>query len=59
MKTAGWILLVFGCLGFLGNILGGSNPTGATFWIALGAFLIYRSNQKKKEKEEKDKWNNQ
>lgn len=59
MKIAGWIILVLGSLSFLGCILGGSNPMGPTFWIALGIFLLHRANQKKKEKEEKDKWDNQ
>lgn len=59
MKTAGWIILTLGFLSFLGCLLGGSNPMGPTFWIALGIFLLYRANQKKKEKEEKDKWSKQ
>lgn len=59
MKITGWIILVFGLLSLLGCIIGGSNPMGPTFWIALGIFLLYRANQKKKEKEEKDKWNSQ
>lgn len=59
MKIAGWIILVLGTLSFIGCIIGGSNPIGPTFWIALGIFLLYRANQKKKEKEEKDKWDNQ
>lgn len=59
MKTAGWIILTLGVISFLGCLLGGSNPMGPTFWIALGIFLLYRANQKKKEKEEKDKWSKQ
>lgn len=59
MKIAGWIILTLGVLSFLGSLLGGSNPMGPTFWIALGIFLLYRANQKKKEKEDKDKWDKQ
>lgn len=59
MKTTGIVLLVFGALAFMGNMIGGSNPTGALFFIVLGAYLIHRANQKKKEKEDKDKWANQ
>lgn len=59
MKIAGWIILILGCVSFLGCLLGGSNLMGPTFWIALGIFLLYRANQKKKEKEEKDKWSKQ
>lgn len=58
MKTAGWIILIFGSLSFLGLILKGSNPMGPTFWIGLGVFLLYKADKKKKEKEEKDKWSN-
>ena len=32
---------------------------GGLFWALLGAYLIHRANQKKKEKEDKDKWANQ
>ncbi len=59
MKTAGWIILVIGILSLIGSIIGGTNPMGPTFWIALGIYLLYRANQRKKEKEEKDKWSNQ
>ncbi|MGM9697006.1 MAG: hypothetical protein ACI3X8_09100 [Alloprevotella sp.] len=54
-----WIILILGSISLLECIIGGSNPMGPTFWIALGVFLLYRANQKKKEKEEKDKWTNQ
>lgn len=59
MKTTGVVLLVLGVLALIGNMMGGSNPTGALFLILLGAYLIYRANQKKKEEEDKDKWANQ
>lgn len=59
MKTTGIIILIFGCISFLGCIWGGISLMGPTFWIALGAYLIHRAKQKKKEKEDKDKWMNQ
>lgn len=59
MKTTGWVILVLGTLSFLGCLMAGNSPMGPTFWIALGAFLVHRADQKKKEKEEKDKWSKQ
>ena len=59
MKTTGWIILVFGTLSFIGNLMAGHSPMGSSFWIALGAFLLHRAEQKKKEKEDKDKWSKQ
>lgn len=50
MKTAGWIILVFGSLAFLGAALNGNNVFGPIFWIALGLFLIHRGKTKEKEK---------
>lgn len=51
MKTAGWIFLVLGILSFLGAAIGSSSVVGPCFWIALGAFLIYRGKAKEKEKQ--------
>lgn len=59
MKIAGYIILILGILSFIGRVMVGANPMGPTFWIALGIFLLYRAEQKKKEKDDKDKWNNQ
>lgn len=59
MKTTGIVLLVFGALALMGNMRGRGNPTDTLFFIVLGAYLIHRANQKKKEKEDKDKWANQ
>lgn len=53
MKTAGWICLVFGVLSFLGAALKGNSVFGPLFWIGLGAFLLYRVNNKE-QKDEKE-----
>jgi len=57
MKTFAWICLVLGGLSFIGAILTENNPTGPTFWLGIGIFLMYRANQNQKNKEEKEKWN--
>lgn len=57
MKIAGWILLVLGLISALGSLTAGHSPAGL-FWAALGGFLIYRSHQKQREKEEAEKWKN-
>lgn len=58
MKTAGIIILVVGCLGFImGLIEGGIAPAGLV-WVVVGAFLISKANKKEREKIEKDKWIN-
>ncbi|MFC2455693.1 MAG: hypothetical protein ACFNUM_07500 [Segatella salivae] len=59
MKIAGWIILVFGALSFLGCLIGGNSVFGPLVWIAIGAFCLYRAEQKKKDKDDKDKWTNQ
>lgn len=46
MKVAGWIILVLGILSFTGAALASHSVFGPCFFIALGAFLIYRSNEK-------------
>lgn len=46
MRIAGWILLIFGGLSFLGAALKGHSVFGPLFWIALGGFLLYRANNK-------------
>lgn len=55
MKKAGWIVLILGCLSFLGCISAGSNPIGPTFWIALGIYLLYRAKQKEQKKDDEKK----
>lgn len=60
MKIAGWIIIVFGTLGFIGCLAGGNNSIiGPLFWIVLGIYLLRRASQKQQEKEDKDRWNNQ
>ena len=58
MKKFGWFCVIIGALSFLGAALKGHNPTGPTFWLALGLFLIYRARQKEREEEDKNKWFN-
>ena len=53
MKTAGWIFLILGIVSFLGAAIGSSSVFGPCFWIALGAFLIYRGEEKAKENQDK------
>ena len=49
MKTAGKVFLTLGILSFLGAVLGGSSVFGPCFFIALGAFLMYRANEKEED----------
>ena len=58
MKVLGWILLVMGILSFIGALSAGHNPTGSLFWGLVGAYLVSRANNRIKEQEEKEKWNN-
>ncbi len=53
MRTAGWICLVIGVLSFFGASLKGNSVFGPLFWISLGAFLLYRVNNKEDEREKK------
>lgn len=46
MKTTGWILLCFGILSFFGAAIAGHNVFGPSFWIAVGALLIYKVKEK-------------
>lgn len=68
MKIAGIILVVLGSLNFIGSLIGiSSNPEladrlGRSLFMAigflgLGIYLINRANNKKKEQEEREKWN--
>lgn len=47
MKVGGWICLVIGLLSFLGAATKGDSVFGPCFFIALGAFLLYRVNNRK------------
>jgi len=69
MKIGGIIFLIIGSLNFLIAIIGivqvpeyakqiGTQLTSGIMFIALGIFMISRSNKKKIENEEKNKWNN-
>ena len=53
MRTAGWICLIIGVLSFFGAALKGNSVFGPLFWIGLGAFLLYRVNNKEDEREKK------
>ena len=53
MRIAGWICLVIGVLSFFGAALKGNSVFGPVFWIGLGAFLLYRVNNKEEEREKK------
>lgn len=66
MKTAGIILVCFGILNFLVSFaaLGsgeeeafGRMVSSALMFGGIGAYLIHRANQKKKDEEEKERWN--
>ena len=46
MKIAGWICLILGLLSFIGAASKGHSVFGPCFFIALGAFLLYRINNK-------------
>jgi len=46
MKVTGWIILVLGLLSFTGAALASHSVFGPCFFIALGAFLIHKSNEK-------------
>ena len=46
MKVIGWSILVFGILSFTGAAIASHNVFGPCFFIALGAFLIHKSNNK-------------
>lgn len=41
MKKAGWILLAFGEISFLGAAFKGHSVSGPCFWIATGAAFLY------------------
>ena len=46
MKITGWIILVLGILSFTGAAIASHSVFGPCFFIALGAFLIQKSNNK-------------
>lgn len=47
MKSIGWFCLILGGVALLGAIVKGHSAFGPLFWIALGAFLLYRADEKK------------
>lgn len=51
MKTAGWIILIISVLSFMGAALKGHSVFGPCFWIAVGAYLLYRANNKEGKEE--------
>ena len=54
MKIAGFILLAIGGFYSLGALASGYNPSG----IVIGGYLVWSSNKKRQDKEDKDKWLN-
>jgi len=52
MKTAGWILIVFGALAFLGAASKGNSVFGPLFWIGIGGVLLYLKKEREENKEE-------
>ena len=56
MKNFGWICIVIGSMSFMGAIVKGDKAVGPTFMLALGIYLLYRVNQKKKEFEKSERW---
>ncbi len=55
MKIAGWILIVFGLLSFLGASLKGNGLIGPITFIGLGIFLLYRARNKENEESSEKK----
>ncbi len=62
MRVAGIILVVLGALSVVVAFIALSNGHRGSFgglgFIALGAFLIHKSNKKKEEEEQRKKWEN-
>jgi len=58
MKIAGWCLLVFGVLAFIGAYSKGHSVYGPIFWSGVGIFLVYLSNKRQKDKDDLEKWGN-
>ena len=46
MKKAGWIIIVFGTLAFIGAASKGHSVFGPLFWIGLGGALVYLKKEK-------------
>lgn len=53
MKIAGWICMILGALTLIGSVSAGHNPTGPTFWLALGIFLLYKANNREENEKRK------
>ena len=49
MKTIGWILLVIGVLSLIGAASAGDSVFGPLFFVSIGAYLLYRANNKDEE----------
>lgn len=65
MKATGIIFICIGALNIIAFLMSvehteaaNSSLSGALMFAALGGYLIHRANQKKKETEEKEKWEN-
>ena len=54
MKIAGFILLAIGGFYSLGALASGYNPSGGIIWIVIGGYLVWSSNKKRQDKEDKD-----
>jgi len=56
MKTWGIVLIVLGGLALLGSTVRGNGLAGGIVFVTLGAYLIHRANQKRKEKDGFEVW---
>lgn len=56
MKTWGIVLVVLGGLAILGSIINGNGLAGGIVFVTLGAYLIHRANQKRRERDDFDEW---
>lgn len=46
MKIFGWICTIIGVLAFMGAAIYGNSVFGPVFWVAVGLFLLLKSNNK-------------
>ena len=53
----GWAFAIGGFYS-LGALASGYNPSGGIIWIVIGGYLVWSSNKKRQDKEDKDKWLN-
>lgn len=54
MKTTGIVFIVIGGLAFMGASIGGHSVVGPVFWLALGAYLVHRAEEKGKKLHNED-----